>query len=115
MAIFNQLRSGGLVQRVKPKRSKRGAELYGQALEAMVVHDWEEAVRLGHMMRQEPLDAEQLGQAWELLVVANTNLGEYEEALAYVDRAPQSDAVIAARDRCVACAAGRDGLIGWDF
>lgn len=87
------------VLRAKP--NKHATELYAQALGHMEDHNWSEAARLGHQMRGERLSDEQLAQAWELLSVATTNLAEYEEALTYLHRAPDTEAVRAARTRCL--------------
>ncbi|MDX9721875.1 MAG: site-2 protease family protein [Myxococcota bacterium] len=84
----------------KPAFSLEAEQLYGKALDAMQSHDWEEATRLGHQMRIAASTEDQIGRAWELLAVASTNLGEYEEGLRYAQRAPDTEPVRQARQRC---------------
>lgn len=102
-----RLRSAPQVRgKVPPRESERARELYAEALEAMARHDWDEAARLGHLMRTEPLSPRQLEQVWELLAVATTNKGDYEEARRYVERAPDTEPVRQARERCEAWLTG---------
>lgn len=99
---LSRLRSAPQVRGEAPTlASAHASELYQQAIDAMARHDWEEAARLGHMMRTESLSKDQLEQAWELLAVATTNKGEYAEALRYIERAPDSEPVKQARERCL--------------
>ncbi|OIP33662.1 MAG: hypothetical protein AUK47_18675 [Deltaproteobacteria bacterium CG2_30_63_29] len=86
---------------LRARTNKHASELYGRALRSMEDHDWAEAARLGHQMRGEQLSDQQLAQAWELLSVATTNMAEYEEALTYLQRAPDTEPVRAARTRCL--------------
>lgn len=87
--------------KVPTPTSKRAGELYEDAVEAMGRHDWAEAARLGHLMRDEQLADKQLARMWELLTVATTNLEEWEEALRYAKRAPDTEPVRAAKARCL--------------
>ena len=43
---------------------------------------------------------DQIARAYELLTIACTNLGKYDEALEYAPRAKQTDAVKQATARC---------------
>ena len=74
---------------------RRGQESLGRA-------DAREAARLGHQVKaMTNLSRSQTADMWTLLGLATTELGEYDEALAYLQRAPQTAAVEAARARCV--------------
>jgi len=99
---YSRLRSAPTIRGKKPRQKNEHAEsLYDEALEAMEHHDWDEAVRLGHQMRSSPLSDKQLDQVWELLAVATANLGKYEEALRYAERAPDTEPIQEVRARCM--------------
>ena len=79
------------------------AELHAKAQEAMESGDWREAARLGHQIRAETNVPDRLlDKVWQLLAVSTTQLGEYEEALGYVKRAPKTPMVAEAEVRCLA-------------
>ena len=67
----------------------------------MAAGDWREAARLMHQMRSDAaLDATTSGRSFEILALAYTALGDYEEALDYIDKAPFTPALQEARRRC---------------
>ena len=74
--------------------------LYERGLVAARNHDWKNLEVLGHQMKKASNNDEQLERAYEFLVLACTNLAKYDEALTYVPRARQSDAVRQAAARC---------------
>ena len=55
---------------------------------------------LGHQMKLAADGRDQIARAYELLTIACTNLGKYDEALEYAPRAKQTDAVKQATARC---------------
>ncbi len=100
---FTRLKAGPRQARTKVRKTPNAhaVELYDRAVDAMNKWEWEEAVRLGHQMRTENLNDTQIHQVWELLSVATTNMGAYEEALRYIKRAPETEPVRAAHLRCL--------------
>lgn len=69
---------------------------------ALEAQDWREAVRLAHQLRdQADLPPKLLQRAWAVLVIANTEQGEYADALDYVPHAPKTPEVLAAQRRCI--------------
>jgi stage IV sporulation protein FB len=66
-----------------------------------------EAARQGHVVRSyNRMSKGEAAEMWTLLGLATTELGEYDEALAYLERAPDSADVLAARKRCQTGLAG---------
>lgn len=78
--------------------------IYEKGLVAARRHDWNALEVLGHQMKRASEGPEQLERAYELLTIACTNLGKYDEALGYAKRARQSDSVKKATERCKRCA-----------
>ena len=74
--------------------------LYEKGLVASRNHDWKNLEMLGHQMKKVAEGEEQVERAYELLTIANTNLGKYEDALKYSEHARQSDPVKKAVLRC---------------
>ena len=69
---------------------------------------WREAARLMHQMREQAtMDTALSALSYEILGVAYTEMGDYEEALDYLAKAPISPQIEAARSRCLE-ALGRD-------
>jgi Flp pilus assembly protein TadD len=65
--------------------------------EALAAGNAREAARLAHVMRSSAdMSPEQLAELWGLLGVATAELGDHEQALSYLRRAPRGDAVDAA-------------------
>lgn len=93
--------------RARSKASDFHEELFAEAQAAMKAQDYREAARLGHHMRAVGAMPEKLTEkVWALLGVATVELGKYEEALGYLERAPQTREVQAALERA------RKGLKG---
>jgi len=85
-----------------PRRDNPFArELMDQAERAYEAGDDVEALRLSHQVRAEPnVQPPVLMRAWSILGVATTRQGNYEEALSYLRRAPDSADVVEARAQC---------------
>jgi Zn-dependent protease len=98
---IERLMSGGSAGPV-PVHNDLAADLLARGGEALGRGDAREAARLGHQVKaMTNLSRSQTAEMWLLLGLATTELGEYDEALAYLQRAPASEAVEAARARCV--------------
>ena len=79
------------------------SELFAKAQKAMEAGDWREAARLGHQIRAESnVPDTLLDKVWGLLAVSTVRIGEYEDALSYIKRAPPSPMVAEAHVRCLA-------------
>lgn len=76
--------------------------LLKRAEEAFDKRDWETAQQLCHQIRAEPnLDARTLDRVWTILSVATVELGRYEEAESYVNRAKLAGPVVFAKAKVV--------------
>ena len=84
--------------------SPQGEELLRGAYDAFEQQDWRESARLIHQLRasKEPIAPNTMNELWQMLGLANLELGEYQEALEWLRRAPQSPRVEAAIARCEA-------------
>ena len=92
--------------------SEHAGELLGNAQQAFAEGNFREAARLAQQARAlDQLSPAQLDKIWELLGRATAELGEHEEALAYLRRARPTDATRTATERSLA-ALGRDGELG---
>jgi stage IV sporulation protein FB len=92
--------------------SEHADELMRNAIAAFDEGNFREAARLAQQARAlEQLSPAQLEKIWEILGRATAELGEHEEALAYLRRARPTDATRAATEQALA-ALGRDGEIG---
>lgn len=105
MDNYNSLQSGQpLIDRAGSKPAKASSfheELMAEAEAAMADEDWREAARLGHHMRSVgAMPDAMLARVWTILGIANMNLGNYKEALDYLERAPDSKEVRAAYQNC---------------
>lgn len=97
------LRGTGNAAQKRMKRIGIQAEaLYEKGLVAARAHDWRKLEMLGHQMKLAAEGSDQIARAYELLAIACTNLGKYGEALEYVPRARQTDAIKQAAARCAA-------------
>lgn len=87
--------------RSKNKASSFHEELLAEAEEAMKQQDWREAARLGHHMRSVgSMPSKMLEQVWMILGISTMKMGEYEEALSYLRRAPEKSKIKRAIERC---------------
>jgi Zn-dependent protease len=76
--------------------------LLRKAEDAFERRDWEEAARICHQIRQEKnIDAKTLDRVWAILSVASVELGRYEEAWSYVQRARLKGPVVFARAKAI--------------
>ncbi len=86
----------------------RGGGMLREGWAALQQGNPREAARLCHQMRADAhLSPEQLREVWALLGVSTTALGEHEEALGYLRRAPRTPDVDAATRECL-IALGRE-------
>jgi Zn-dependent protease len=85
-----------------PVRSsgKRGKELIAQAKSAYAAGNYREAARLCHVMRDEDPYAGESKEMWAILGSSTARLGQHEEALSYLSRAPERPDVTEARIEC---------------
>jgi stage IV sporulation protein FB len=92
--------------------SSVASELLSNAQQAFDEGNFREAARLAQQARaMYQMSPVQLEKTWEILGRATAELGEHEEALAYLRRARPNEATRAATER-VLLALGRDGEIG---
>jgi stage IV sporulation protein FB len=109
---FQALSSGSNGQPVR-RENPRAKELLGQAERAYEAGEDDLAARLCHQLRAESnLPPNVLARAWTILGVTTTRKGEYEEALSYLKRAPDSPEVIEASAQCLYQLDMRDELEG---
>lgn len=86
-----------------PRRDNPFArELLERAERAYETGDDDEAARLSHQLRAESnVPPQMLARAWSILGVTTTRKGDYEEALSYLRRAPDSPEVVEATAQCL--------------
>ena len=95
----------GVKGEAKPKKRLVGIQaeaLYEKGRTAAREHDWKSLEMYGYQMQKAAEGEDQVERAYELLTIACTNLGKYEEALNYSAHARESDAVRQAIERCKA-------------
>ena len=91
------------------RESDHATELVGSAQRAFDEGSFREAARLAQQARaMYQLSPAQLEKIWDILGRSNAELGEHEEALAYLRRARPTDATRAATAKALT-ALGRDG------
>jgi stage IV sporulation protein FB len=101
------VRSSGAVQ----ASSGHTHELVASARQALDEGNFKEAARLGHQARSASnLPQPQLDQVWEVLGLATLQLGEHEEALRYLRRAPPTAAVREATRACLDALGAEDEM-----
>lgn len=77
-----------------------GDSLLKEAKTALQSGDYREAARLCHQIRADSsVSDNNMRVIWEILGVANVELGDYEEAAYWLKRAPDTPAVLAARHK----------------
>jgi tetratricopeptide (TPR) repeat protein len=97
-----QALQGRSTEKNAPRTNPLAAELVDNANAALQAGTYKEAARLAHQARaQEGLSPVLMERVWEILGVATEQLGEYEEALAYLKRARASERVRQATRRCL--------------
>jgi len=85
-----------------PRTSPLALELVNDASAALEEGSFKEAARLAHQARaQEGVSPPLMERVWEILGLATEQLGDPEEALAYLKRARPNDRVRAATQRCL--------------
>lgn len=107
MDNYNSLQSGrSLLSRASNKVDKKASslneELMADARRAMADEDWREAYRLGHQMRSlgGAMPRSMTDEIWTMLGVTSLEMGNYEEAMDYLNRASKSSTVEKAIARC---------------
>ena len=95
-------RSGAVPSRGAAKANDYVQSLLDDSKAAMADENWREAARLCHQIRStsSTIPKKTMEQIWEILGVTTTKMGEYEEALNYLKRAPDTSAVKQARQIC---------------
>jgi stage IV sporulation protein FB len=81
-------------------RNKRGKEVLAQAKKAYADGNYREAARLCHVMRDEDQYSGESKEMWAILGSSTARLGDHEEALSYLNRAPDRPDVTEARIEC---------------
>jgi stage IV sporulation protein FB len=100
MQNVTALQNGGSGTPIR-SQNKHAVELFRNAVLAYERGDDKEATRLCHQLRAENNVApEILKRAWALLGIATTRKGDYEEALSYLRRAPDSPEVVESTAQC---------------
>ncbi len=95
------LQSGGSGAPVRVE-SKHAKALLVEAEEAYLEGDWREASRLCHQLRDEKNVGEKvIRRAWAILGVSAARLGQEEDALHYLTRAPVTAETVEARIECL--------------
>lgn len=85
-----------------PRTNSLASELVSGAAEALKEGNYKEAARRAHQARaQEGISPATMERLWEILGLATEQLGEHEEALAYLRRARPNERVRAATERCL--------------
>ncbi len=107
------LRSGSSLidRRAKVRTSNFVKENLAAAEAAYADEDWREAARLCHVIRaaNDPVAEKQMDRIWELLGLATMRQGEWEEALAWLEKAPQTTEIEAAIEQCRQSLPAEDG------
>jgi Zn-dependent protease len=99
---WRALRGGGSSEDPAPIASGVAAELVDSASEALRDGRYKDAALHAQQARaQDGVTQALLDKIWEILGLATCELGEYEEALAYLRRARPSERVRAATARCL--------------
>ena len=95
-ALRGQVRSGAY----RPQ-SRAAKEMVVKASEAYTAGDFREAARLCHLIRGEKNVAPKtLRATWAILGPASARLGEFEDALRFLERAPPTRDVVEAKIEC---------------
>ena len=93
----------GTEEAASPRTSSLASELISSASEALQQGNFKEAARRAHQARaQEGVSPAAMEKVWEILGLATEQLGEHEEALAYLRRARPNERVRSATQRCLA-------------
>jgi stage IV sporulation protein FB len=105
LQVLNIVGNLGGAGRATSKAVKQAGDLTEQMLReagaAMSRGNWREAVRLMHQMRADgAIDRASSELSYQILGLAYTAMGEYEEALDYLNKAPLSPEVDVARQQC---------------
>lgn len=97
---YQQLQSGSVSGPIRPK-SNFAKELLGKAEEALSREDWHEAARLCYQLRDlNSFSNKVLERTWAILTIATAYQDDYEQALRYARKAPDTEDVIRARAYC---------------
>ena len=95
--------AGAHEEAAAPRTSSLASELVTGASDALREGNFKEAARRAHQARaQEGVSPSAMEKIWEILGLATEQLGEHEEALAYLRRARPTERIRAATQRCLA-------------
>ncbi len=88
-------------RKAKERASEFTKELMSDARNAFEAEDYREAYRLCHQIRAlgDTIPSKMQNQIWEILGVSSVEIGEYDEALGWLKRAPDSKRVHDAREK----------------
>lgn len=104
MDNVSALRSGVRLidRRAKVRASSFVKDTLADAERAFAEEDWREAARLCHVLRaaNDPIPKKSMDRLWEILGLATTRMGEWEEALGWLKKAPSTPEVQAAMTEC---------------
>lgn len=96
---------------VRAERRTDESEMLARAREALAAGNAREAARLGHQLRADgQLTSDQLGEVWALLGRSTARLGDHEEAVRYLRRAPPDAETREALRECLAALGAEDEL-----
>jgi len=103
LAYYNyQALTGHVSSGIVRLESKHAKALLVDAEKAFAAGDYREAARLGHLIRDEKNVGDTvLRRTWEILGVSAAHLGQHEDALRFLDRAPATAATVEARIECL--------------
>jgi Zn-dependent protease len=94
MDNYNALNSGAaLIDRKAKVRASDGLKsMFDDAKAAFDYEDWREAARLCHVIRSynEPIPNKMMGEIWFMLGASAVKQGDYDEALGWLERAPDN-------------------------
>ena len=85
-----------------PKTDDATVTMLKRAQKELDEGNWREAARLCHQVRAQSMSISKkyMDKLWRIVGLATMEMGEYEEAIGYLKRAPQTGEVERARDRC---------------
>lgn len=102
LANFRALQSGGVAAPPVAKDNPLAREQIEEAQRAFDDGDFKGAVRMAHQIRSEGhVPDKVLQRVWHILGVGNARLGEHEQGLKYLKRAPMTPQAIEAAIECL--------------
>lgn len=85
-----------------PKTDDATVTMLKRAQQELDESNWREAARLCHQVRAQSMSISKkhMDRLWKIVGFATMEMGEYDEAIGYLKRAPQTSEIERARDRC---------------